>query len=255
MDEVNERLDDNDIILSSFIDGAYVEDGVAYFTNNDVVMFSITGIGGGGGGGGGGSVTNATLTVQNTTGWISKTVSTGAACELSFVWSSVEDGMSTGNGTMRIFVNGVTRANVNIAQGNVTRDISEYLSNGTNIVKVQILDVYGQSRTINFNISVMSLSISSSFDNTSAFTGQIQFPYIPVGAIAKTVHFILDGTEIGTQITSISDRQMTYIIPAQSHGGHSLRVYLEAEINGETVRSNELYYEFNFKCIFIIFFY
>ena len=34
------------------------------------------------------------------------------------------------------------------------------------------------------------------------------------------------------------------MIPAQSHGGHSLRVYFECVINNETVRSNELYYEF-----------
>lgn len=197
-----------------------------------------------GSGGGGGDMTNATISVQNTTGWLAKTISTGADCEVSFLWSSIEDDMPTGNGTMRISVNGVVRATINIAQGNVTQNVGEYLGKGANIVRIQILDVYGQSRSINFTITVMALSISSSFDNTSPFTGQISFPYTPVGAVAKTVHFILDGTEIGTQLTSVSDRQMSYVIPAQSHGGHSLRVYLEAEINGETVRSNEMYFEF-----------
>ena len=37
---------------------------------------------------------------------------------------------------------------------------------------------------------------------------------------------------------------MSYTIPAQNHGAHNLRVYFEAEINGEAVRSNELYFEF-----------
>ena len=54
----------------------------------------------------------------------------------------------------------------------------------------------------------------------------------------------MDGTEIGTQETSVTNNQVTYQIPAQAHGGHSLRVYLDCEINGEPVRSNELYFEF-----------
>ena len=50
------NTDENDInILKSkvtgFVDDGYVDNGVAYFTNNDVVLFEITGIGGGGGGG------------------------------------------------------------------------------------------------------------------------------------------------------------------------------------------------------------
>jgi hypothetical protein len=63
------------------------------------------------------------------------------------------------------------------------------------------------------------------------------FPYTPYGAVSKTVHFILDGTEMKTVTTSVSARQQTYIIPQQSHGAHTLRVYFESTVNGNTVRS------------------
>ena len=244
LEDVKNRADQTDLSLINFVDGGYVENGVAYFTNNGSVLFEITGIGGGGGGGGGGSTVAAVLTVTNTTGWLSKTISEGGECNVSFVWSSIEDDLPTGNGSMKIMVNNATVANLNIQQGNVVTDLSSYLGSGANNVKVQISDVYGQSRTINFSITVMAFSLSSSFDVSAPFPGQISFPYTPVGAVAKTVHFILDGNEIGTQVTSVTGRQMSYMIPAQTHGDHSLSVYFEATVNGENVRSNTLYYEF-----------
>ena len=199
---------------------------------------------GGSGGGGGGDVISAVLTVENTSGWLSKTIPTGATCPVSFVWSSVEDGMPTGDGAIRISVNDIVRSTYQIQQGNVSLDLAPFLATGTNKVKVRISDTYDQGKTTTFNITCIALSISSSFDATRTYSSAITFPYIPVGAVEKTVHFVLDGHDIGTQVTSVSGRQMSYTIPAQSHGGHSLRVYFEAVINGETVRSNELYYEF-----------
>lgn len=199
---------------------------------------------GGSGGGGGGDVISAVLTVENTSGWLSKTIPTGTSCPVSFAWSSVEDGMPTGDGAIRISVNEIVRSTYQIQQGNVSLDLAPFLSTGTNKVKVRISDTYDQGKTVTFNITCIALSISSSFDATRVYSSAISFPYIPVGAVEKTVHFILDGREIGTQVTSVSGRQMSYAIPAQSHGGHSLRVYFEAVINSETVRSNELYFEF-----------
>lgn len=201
---------------------------------------------GGGGGGGGGDVIAAVLTVENTTGWLSRTIASGSACAVSFLWSSIEDDMPTGDGAMRITVNDVVRATMQIQQGNVTADLSQYLSTGTNKVKVRISDTYDQGKTITFNITSVELSLSSSFDASTVYSSAISFPYTPVGSVEKTIYFVVDGQTIGTQVTSVSGRQMTYTIPAQTHGGHSLRVYFESTINGEAVRSNELYYEFIF---------
>lgn len=232
------------VILSSegYVNDGYVENGVAYFVHDGNVLFEITGIGGGGGGGG--DHNNAKLTVTNTTGWLSKTIADGGSCPVSLNWSSIEDEMPTGDGTLRITVNGAVKGSKQIQQGNISEELSGYLSVGSNVVKVQVSDIYGNARTINFSITVIALSISSTFDPTTPYTGPFSFTYTPVGAVLKTVHFVLDGQEIGTQQTSVSGRQMSYAIPAQSHGAHKLRAYFTAEINGETVQSNTLSYEF-----------
>ena len=46
--------------------------------------------------------------------------------------------------------------------------------------------------------------------------------------IQKNMHFILDGREIGTTVTSVSGRQQSFAIPQQSHGAHSFTVYFGA---------------------------
>lgn len=198
----------------------------------------------GGGGGGGGDVISAVLTVENTSGWLSKTISSGSSCPVSFTWSSVEDGIPTGTGTIRITVNEIVKATMEIAQGNVSFDLKPYLSTGSNKVKIRISDIYDQGRTTTFNITSIALSISSTFDTSVQYSGAFGFPYTPLGAVEKTMHFILDGVEIGTETTSVSGRRLTYTIPAQTHGGHSLRAYFTAVINEEIVQSNELYFEF-----------
>ena len=56
----------------------------------------FAGFGGSGSGGGGGTSNNAVLTLTNATGWVSSTIASGASCVLSIEWSSIEDGLATG---------------------------------------------------------------------------------------------------------------------------------------------------------------
>ena len=228
------------------IDDAFVEAGALYLTSNSqVVAGPFTGFGGGGGGGGGGGSTgnNAVLSVSNTSGWLSKTTANGKTVEISFYWESIEDDLPTGSGFARVQVNGVVKQITAIPQGAQTLKVQDFLSVGSNVIKLTITDSYENSRTINFSVNVIDLSLSSTFDATQVFTGNIAFPYTPVGSAAKTVHIVLDGKEIQTVNTSASGRQLTYMIPSQSHGAHKLRVWFDATINGETISSNELYYE------------
>ena len=199
-----------------------------------------------GGGGGGGEVINAKLTVENTTGWLSKTIATGSSVSVSLRWSSIEDGMPTGKGNVRIMVNDIVRASWEVDQGAISIDLTPYLSTGTNKVKVRISDTYDQGSTTTFNITAIALSISSTFDTSIPYSSTFTFPFTPVGSVEKTVHVAVDGTDVGTMVTPVSGRQMTMGIPQQSHGSHSLTAYFTAVINNETVRSNELYYEFIF---------
>lgn len=229
---------------TSKVDGGYVLDGALYLTaGEEVVAGPFSGFGGTGGGGTG---NNAVMTVKNTTGWISKKMASGKACVLSLNWSSIEDSLETGAGVMTVRVDGNVKLTQSIAQGDISVDVSEYLTAGANAVRVTIADVYGNSRTISYTVTVIALSLSSAFDADTAYTDAVTYPYTPVGAVEKTVHFELDGAEIGTKTVASSGREQTYTIPMQSHGAHALRVWFTAEIEGETVESNVLEYSILF---------
>lgn len=232
-----------ELLLSGKVDGAFVENGYLYLTSNNEVVAGPLGPFSGTGGSGGSGGNNAVLAVSNTSGWLSKSIAYGKDCLVQITWSSLEDEMPTGNGVMKVTVNGIVKAMLDIPQGAVTADLGPYLSVGSNAVRIQVLDAYENSRTINFNINAIEASMSSTFDSGTAFDGIITFTYVPVGAISKTVHILLDGKEIATVTTTSSGRQMSYTIPAQKHGAHTLEAYFDATVNGQTIESNHLYYE------------
>ena len=230
------------LLIGGKIDDAYVEDGYLYMSsNNEVVVGPLGPFSGGGGGGGTGN--NAVLTVSNTSGWLSKSIASGAVCEISVTWSSLEDDLPTGNGTLKVTINGLIKTTQDVPQGAVTVDISKFLSTGANMVKVNVTDAYGNGRTINYSVSVVEVSVSSTFDAGIPYSGPITYAYTPIGNVAKTMHFVVDGNQIGTAEVSASGRQQSYVIPAQTHGVHSLLVYFSATVDGVEIRSNELYYE------------
>lgn len=181
--------------------------------------------------------------VTNTGGWLSKTVPFGAGCTINLSWSSVEDEIPTGNGVLKVTVNGIVKTTREVEQGDVSVDVGKYLALGTNDISVTLSDVYGKSRTIKFTVTTVSVSISSYFDDTKAYTGEIPFRYTPVGAIEKTVIFLVDGIEVGTKTVTASNREQSYTIPAQEHGSHSIEVYFTGDIDGQAVESNHLYYD------------
>ena len=242
--QVEQNYTTMELMLSGKVDGAFVENGYLYLTSNNVVVAGplgpFSGTGGGSGGSGG---NNAILQVSNTSGWLSKSIAYGKECPIQITWSSLEDEMPTGNGVMKVTVNGIVKAMLDIPQGAVTADLGPYLSVGSNAVRIQVSDAYDNSRTINFNVSAIEASISSTFDSGTAFDGLITFTYVPVGSISKTIHILLDNKEIASVNTTSSGRQMSYTIPAQSHGFHTLEAYFDATINGQVIESNHLYYE------------
>ena len=246
LDQTTDEMERVRAMADAKIDGAYEENGYLYLTSNNEIVVGPLGpfsSNGSGGGGGGSSGNNAQLRLTNTSGWLSQTIAQGDPCPIRLNWESEEDGIPTGNGVLKVTVGGVVRANIDVPQGEVSVDVAPYLSTGTNSIRINVADVYGNNRTINFSVSVVVLSITSSFDASIPYMDVIQFPYTPTGNVAKVVHFIVDGHEIGTQETSVSGRQQTFTIPAQTHGSHTFTCYFTAVINGGEVRSNILYYE------------
>ena len=200
---------------------------------------------GGAGTGGGGGVGALTYTASLTNLLESRiiTVADGAPVVLQLRYSSVDgDGMDDGPGVGQVLIEGVVRQTFSAPQGEFPLDITSLLSSGTNNVAIKVTNSENVTKTVPYTITVAAVSLTSSFDASVPYTGSISFPYTPTGLATKTVHFELDGSEIGTATVSTSGRQVSYTIPAQSHGAHVLRVWFTCVVSGATIPSNVLYY-------------
>ena len=197
----------------------------------------------GGGVGGTGSYTY-TVTLENLLDSRVFTVADGETVELKFNYFSIDtDGIGDGPGVGQIMVGGVPKHTFSAVQGeNIIPDISKWLTPGSNTVSVRVTNSENAGKSLAYTITVAAISLSSSFDASVPYNGPINFVYTPTGIAAKTMHFELDGTEIGTDIVTTSGRQVSYTIPAQAHGSHILRVWFTCDIAGSTIPSNVLYY-------------
>ena len=234
---VEHRLENLEIDANVDLSNYYTRDEI------DATIAELQLSGGGGGGGGGGSTNSAVLTVNNTAGWLTKVSAQGASCHVECEWSSLENELPTGDGAATIYISGVRKYSETVKQGVVSIDVAPYLVLGNNSVRLAISDVYGNTRSIIYNVNLVALKLTSIYDPATVNTGSISFSYTAYGNLDKIVYFYLDGKEIGTQEVSTSGRQRTFTIPAQSHGSHLLEVYYETTIDGMAVRSNTLVYD------------
>lgn len=231
--QIAQKIDDFEVANSSLYG----------LSNGERVAGPVNGIGGGGGGGGT-SGNTAVFRVNNETAWLSNTIAVGDTCPVRFSWSSIEDEMPTGAGKVRVADSaGIVYDVIPIQQGTVEIDLGTYLSAGTKTMRLTIMDVYENSRTIGFTITSVDISLSSTFDPTQAFSGPIMFQCTPVGQVRKEIKVEVDGVVAATMTTSVSGRQQTLAIPQQTHGAHVVTCYFDAEINGRDIRSNVLRYE------------
>ena len=236
-------------VLGSFgglpFDSGYTDEaGFVHLTNDgaDIEDFVPFYVGGNGGTGAGGGLTYS-VTVTNLLESRIMTVPEGEKVTLSFNYSSIDsEGMDDGAGIGQIMVNGVVRRTFAAKQGPNDVDVTEYLSPDTNNVSVRITNSENNTRSLSYTITVAAVYLTSLFDAAKVYTGDIPFIYTPTGLAVKTVHFELDGAEIGTATVSASGRQQPYKIPAQKHGAHVLRVWFTCSVAGNTVSSNVLYY-------------
>lgn len=194
-----------------------------------------------GGGGNGGSTSVVKLVNENGTANI--VTAKGGNVVLKFNFTSTDDGVATGDGTCQISVDGVVRKTFAVAQGSKEVDVTDILSAGTNTVRVRCMDVYGTYKILAYTITVVDLSITSTFDDTMAYEGEVQFKYTPYGSIAKTIHFMLDGSELKTENITSSGKQFTEVLPDMAHGVHRLEVYATATLEEQPVESNHLVYD------------
>ena len=192
-------------------------------------------------GGGGGSATSSTLKI----GYVTTSplvVTTDDAAIIKYTFSGTDSsGDAVPEGTATWKVAGKTVATNTALNGENSFDVTDYLSIGTQKVNLSITDDAGSLVSKTWTVQKIDVRIESTFNDKITYPmGTVSFDYTPYGAISKIVHFILDGTEIGTVTTTSSGIPMAYEIPEQEHGSHLLEVYMTAEVNGNTIETNHI---------------
>lgn len=192
-------------------------------------------------GGGGGTSASSTLKIGYvTTSPFVVTINDKAVIKYTFSGTdSSGDAVTEGNATWkiagRVIATGIALAGEN------EFDITDHLSIGTQKVNLTITDDAGSLVSKNWTVQKIDVRLESSFNDKITYpVGKVSFDYTPYGAIAKTVHFKLDGKELGVVETTSSGIPMAYEIPAQAHGAHLLESYMTAEVNGNTIESNHI---------------
>ena len=146
-------------------------------------------------------------------------------------------------GTLKVYVDDTLKMTSNITNGGVDVSIGKLLTTpGTHLVEFMFTNKLNATVVLPFVIEAISLSISSNFDDTVAYTGNIRFAYTPTGAIEKTIHFVIDDMETYADIINASGKPQSRSIEALPHGTHSLRVYATATVGETELMSNILSY-------------
>ena len=234
--EIQEKLKDfkPDENSGREYDITYEESKLSLIENGTVKTTVV--IQGGGGGGGG----TSTITIERLDG-SALTVIKGNSAVINYNFKSVDNtGDDTGAATGIWYVGNTKIATQNIIQGKNSFDVTNYLHVGDNTIKLAVTDSVGSMATKIWNVNIVDFYLESSFDDSLIYTGDVTFRFTPYGNINKTVHFTIDGRNLGETSTTVTGRQLTYSIPAQTHGSHLVEVVMTAEINGKQVTSETI---------------
>ena len=203
--------------------------------------------GSGGGGGGGGS---STITVERITPSPLIVTPTDSP-SIEFNFSSVDSDGQTVDGYYTWKVGSKVLESGTLNQGYNSFEAEKLLGQdlpvGTTKFSLTVNDDAGSMLTRIWNVQVVDIRLEPSDANlakkTYAVGESVLFNYVPYGAVEKTIHFKVDGTEIGTTVTSASGNSQRYTIPAQAHGAHLFECYITASISGKGVETEHIYYD------------
>ena len=197
-------------------------------------------------GGGSGSGSNVVLRIAYVDGYSTPLVSTINDSVIVKYDFSGEDSAGDTNldGTASWKVGNRVVATQDVATGINEFDLTEYVGIGDNKVLLTITHATGAVATKAWTVKVVDVRLESDFNDAKVNTAgsSVNFAFTPYGSVEKTIHFLLDGKEIATKISSAASAGLSdsYTIPAQEHGTHLFEIYMTAEINGKTIESNHI---------------
>ena len=221
------------------VDGLVYEGNQLYLTSNgEKVGEAVTVIGGGGGS----SSQTYTINLTNLLDKRDFVVSENEKCILKFSYHSIDDdGYDDGPGIGQIFIDQVLMSTIPVSQGNNEIDITSLLNNGTNTVRIKVINSEDSSKILAYQINKLILSVTSTAQKMATYTGDsIIIPYTVTGAGEKLVRCYLDEREFfsETVVTSGAGRQI--VLPKLIDGAHILEIQAETSNGLEVMYSNKL---------------
>ena len=102
-------------------------------------------------------------------------------------------------------VNGVLLKTESVQQGDNSFNLKGFLNEGANTITATFVDSYGTSRSINWQVNAVNITISSTFDDSIVYEGAATISYEAKGSVEKTAHFILDGEEVYSVVIGASN--------------------------------------------------
>ena len=233
-------LGSGNITISGVNDLEYNADGdnMLYLTNNGVRVgngVEITG--------GGGVQDTFTLTTEQAS---TATVALTAGYSVTYTYTSSVSATAT---AQYLINNMVKTSEILTASGTFTKDLSQYLTAGQNVITVRVTDTYNVTKVLSFIVEAIDLTISSTFNDAVIQTGDVTIRYTPVGNVEKTIYFKIDGVTYDTATVTTTGRQQSEVIDDDdlTYGAHSLEIYATATVGGQSIESNHLYYSFIFN--------
>ncbi|MDO5546945.1 MAG: DUF6273 domain-containing protein [Eubacteriales bacterium] len=222
------------------------DSGIAIvYTDGDTKEIEISG-------GGGGTTTSGSASITRVTDSSTQCVY-GDSCTIEFILSALDSsGDYVGDGTATWYVNSVKKA-TSTAYNNATTsfDIGQYLSVGTNTVKVSVsVDTGGDTPTTvtkSWTVNAVNMYAVWDYDDTTVNESDtVAIRWTPYGDLEKTTHLIIDGVEVATSTTTRSGVQQYVTINKLSHGSHLAELYLTATINKTEIRSASIFHDMMF---------
>lgn len=227
------------LVGDEMVNGLMYEDSKLYLTSNGVVVGDPVIITGGSGGGGGSTYT---ITLTNMMDSRVLSYAKGESVKLSFKYKSADnENIEDGPGILTVYVNSVKKATLSARQGVNEIDITQYLPDGSNQIRLTVTNSEGNVKTLAYTISVLALAVTTTFPSMGMYSGNVQFPYIVTGAGEKTIHFVIDKDILGTDTTPSSGRSRIFNLENISDGAHILKVWADVENEGQLISSEVLY--------------
>lgn len=194
------------------------------------------------GGGGGGSSTSSTLNITRVTN-SPLVVSAGNNVLIEYNYESFDGQGDSVDGTAVWKIGSTILSSSTIGQGNHTFDATNYCTVGEQKLTLTITNDLGTVGQKSWNVKVVEIGISTTFNSAYTYSDAVEFPYTPIGSVEKTVYIKLDGTSlaelpIGSAITGTP---LTYTILPQPYGSHLVELYIRANVNGVYIEPDHIF--------------